>query len=265
MTTVLCYSPYSWFSSIRSYCLAMPIDDFSKVRILIVDDSASQRLKLQKYLSSKEFVVSAVENGEAMKRAFENEHYQVVLMDVNMPGDDGFTLVPYLKQHHRVGIIMLTSSSDLVDKVLGLELGADDYITKPFEPRELIARIKSVLRRIQESSATPISSDSSERVPMGEFHLDLAAQQLINKQGEIIELTSMEFDLLKTFADNPDRVLSRDFLLTQAHKSHSDPFDRSIDIRVGRVRRKIEPNSAKPSVIKTVRGAGYIFVSTQKA
>lgn len=238
----------------------MEANDFSKVSILVVDDSASHRLKLQKYLSLKEFVVSAAENGDAMKRAFENDNFHLVLLDLNLPGDDGFTLIRYLKQNYDTGIIMVTGSDELVDKVLGLELGADDYITKPFEPRELIARIKSVLRRLQESPSSTLVVDSTEFISIGDYQLNLSSQQLVDTQGSIVELTSMEFDLLKIFAKNPGRVLSREYLLNHAHNRDTDPYDRSIDIRIGRIRRKIETNPSKPKIIKTVRGAGYIFV-----
>ena len=241
----------------------MEANDFSKVSILVVDDSATHRLKLQKYLNSKEFIVSAVENGDAMKQAFEDGNFDLVLLDINLPGDDGFTLMPYLRQQPNIGIIMVTGSDDLVDKVLGLELGADDYITKPFEPRELMARIKSVLRRLREPSAVKSLDENSELISFGEHQLNLASQQLIDPKGGIVELTSMEFDLLKIFAENPGRVLSREFLLNYAHNRDTEPYDRSIDIRIGRIRKKIESNPSKPKVIKTVRGAGYIFVMNE--
>ena len=241
------------------------VDDHpNQTSILIVDDSAVQRLKLQLHLESKGLNVIAVEDGTAMKMAFDTAVFDIVLLDVNMPGEDGFTLVPYLKEHHNVGIIMVTSSDELVDRVLGLELGADDYITKPFEPRELMARIKSVLRRLHSAPVEKILGKAERMVKFGLHVLDIDAQQLYDNRGDSVSLTSMEFDLLKAFADNPGRVLSREYLLNNAHNRDSDPYDRSIDIRIGRIRLKIESNPKKPSVIKTVRGAGYIFVQGKK-
>ena len=160
---------------------------------------------------------------------------------------------------------MLTASTELVDRVLGLEIGADDYITKPFEPRELMARIRALQRRMAgdsepESTAKPASAD--QEIPIGEFTLNLGSRELRDKKGDLVTLTSMEFDLLKAFAENPGRVLTRDNLLNLAHKRDWDPYDRSVDIRVGRVRRKIEVDPSKPAIIKTVRGVGYIYVKS---
>ncbi len=158
---------------------------------------------------------------------------------------------------------MLTAKADEADKVIGLGMGADDYVTKPFEPRELLARIKSVLRRTSTARrADEDTADGDSRyVHFGEHVLDLEAHQLLDAKNEAVSITSMEFDLLKAFADNPDKVLNRDQLLNLAHNKDWDPFDRSIDIRIARLRRKIEPDPSKPQIIKTVRGAGYIFVS----
>jgi two-component system phosphate regulon response regulator OmpR len=167
---------------------------------------------------------------------------------------------------------MLTAVADVVDRIIGLEIGADDYITKPFDPRELFARVKSVLRRM---SAEPADTSSTAKTDVadaadaakgqhgmrfGRCILDLESHQLFTEDGREIAMTSMEFDLLKAFATNPNRVLSRDQLLDMAHNRDWDPFDRSIDIRIARIRRKIEADPAKPQTIKTVRGAGYIFI-----
>lgn len=242
----------------------MKDSDYNQATLLVVEDNATQRLKLQKFLESKEYNVIGAEDGNAMKRAFETAVVDLVLLDVNMPGDDGFTLITYLKAHHDVGIIMVTSSDELVDRVMGLELGADDYITKPFEPRELVARIKSVRRRLHSAPVESAITNAQVTVKFGDHVLNVSAQQLFDKNGETVNLTSMEFDLLKVFADNPGRVLSREFLLSNAHNRDTEPFDRSIDIRIGRIRRKIEPNPEKPQVIKTIRGSGYIFIRDQR-
>lgn len=229
-------------------------------RILVVDDDSDQRWMVQSYLEKHGLKVSTAEDGQAMRLCLEEADYDIVLLDVTMPGEDGFSLARYLRENYKVGIIMLTASTELVDRVLGLELGADDYMTKPFEPRELLARIKSLLRRIQDERGDD-APQSETTVRFGTCSLNLESQRLVDNAGAHITITTMEFDLLKAFADNPDRVLDRDTLLMLAHNRDWDPYDRSIDIRIARIRRKIEPNPSKPSIIKTVRGAGYIFVS----
>jgi len=191
-----------------------------------------------------------------------------VLMDLNLPGEDGLALTRQLRAAYGVGIIMLTAAGETVDRIVGLEMGADDYIPKPFDPREVLARVKSVLRRLRQRprTALPAAADSKpEIIPMGSCTLDLAAHRLRNDRGENVHLTSMEFDLLKAFAEHPDRVLSRERLLELAHNREAEVFDRSIDLRIARIRRKIEADAEKPQVLKTVRGAGYMFVSGRKS
>jgi two-component system phosphate regulon response regulator OmpR len=230
-------------------------------RILVVDDDADVRWMVQKYLSKHGLHVALAEGGEQMREMIEAAPYDLVVLDINMPGEDGLSLARFLRANHSVGIIMLTAAAGVFDRVVGLEMGADDYVTKPFEPRELLARIKSVLRRTGQLQNDD-EADSDERyVRFGEHVLDLEAHQLLDAENESVSITSMEFDLLKAFADNPDKVLNRDQLLNMAHNKDWDPFDRSIDIRIARLRRKIEPDPSKPQIIKTVRGAGYIFVS----
>ena len=234
--------------------------------ILVVDDDENQRWMLTKYLQKHGFVVTVAEDGAAMRKLLEKDTYDLILLDVSMPGEDGFSIARYLREHHRVGIIMLTAARELFERVLGLEIGADDYVTKPFEPRELLARVKSVLRRVQ--SQEKYQSDDkylaqgneSQKARFGHCVLDLLANKLIDEHGSGVDITAMELDLLKAFAENPGQVLSRDTLLTLAHNKDAGAFDRSIDIRIARVRRKIEPDPSKPSVIKTVRGIGYIYV-----
>jgi len=183
-------------------------------------------------------------------------------MDLNLPGDDGLALTRKLRDTGNARIIMLTAAGDTVDRILGLEMGADDYVPKPFDLRELLARVKSVLRRYAEPEKRSIEIDQRpEMIRMGRCMLDLAAHRLFSADGTEIPLTSMEFDLLQAFARNPDRVLTRDRLLDIAHNKDADVFDRSIDVRMARIRRKIEIDPEKPQVLKTVRGAGYIFVS----
>jgi two-component system phosphate regulon response regulator OmpR len=231
--------------------------------VLVVDDDENQRWMVQNYLQKHGFVVHTAADGVAMREIFAEHSVSVVLLDVTMPGEDGFTLARYVRANHKAGIIMLTASTELVDRVLGLEIGADDYITKPFEPRELMARVKALQRRLSgdsEAAESGTSSDPDREIAFGDFLLNLDSRELRDKDGGLVTLTSMEFDLLQAFAENPGRVMTRDTLLNLAHKRDWDPYDRSVDIRVGRVRRKIEVDPSKPEIIKTVRGVGYMFV-----
>jgi DNA-binding response OmpR family regulator len=226
--------------------------------ILLVEDDAFQRRAAEAYLANHDLKVTAVENGAQMRRQISRAMPDLVLLDVQLPGqDDGFSLARWLRESStRVGIIMLTAAGDSVDKVLGLESGADDYVAKPYEPRELLARCKSVLRR----SANKSTPSLLERVRMGRHTLDLTKRELHDDEGNNVAVTAGEFDILKIFAENPNRPLSRDWLLeTTSHRSR-DPFDRAIDLRITRIRRKIEPSPEKPTVIRTVRGVGYMFV-----
>jgi DNA-binding response OmpR family regulator len=226
--------------------------------VLLVEDDAFQRKAAETYLANHDLRVIAVENGAQMRRQVSRAMPDLVLLDVQLPGqEDGFALARWLRESStRVGIIMLTAAGDSVDKVLGLESGADDYVAKPYEPRELLARCKSVLRR-SVNKATP---SRLERVRMGRHVLDLSRRALHDDSGKDVAVTAGEFDILKIFAENPNRPLSRDWLLeTTSHRAR-DPFDRAIDLRITRIRRKIEPSPEKPTVIRTVRGVGYMFV-----
>ncbi|WP_422002395.1 response regulator [Reyranella sp.] len=226
--------------------------------VLLVEDDAFQRAAAEAFLNGNDLRVIAVENGAQMRRQIARAMPDLVLLDVHLTGqEDGFALARWLRETSpKVGIIMLTAAGDSVDKVLGLESGADDYVAKPYEPRELLARCKSVLRR----SASKVTPALLERIRMGGHTLDLSRRQLLDGEGRDVALTSGEFDILKLFAENPNRPLSRDWLLeTTSHRSR-DPFDRAIDLRVTRIRRKLEPTPQKPTVIRTVRGVGYMFV-----
>jgi two-component system phosphate regulon response regulator OmpR len=231
-----------------------------KPRILVVDDDSDVRFMLHRYLGRHGLDVEVAEDGAKLRALIDGQDFDLVVLDLNMPGEDGISLARFLRDNHPVGIIMLTAAAEVVDRIVGLEVGADDYITKPFEPRELLARIKSVLRRLETASPATPAAPSDGRMPFGVCSLDLDARRLFDGDGEEISITSMEYDLLKAFADHPNKVLSRDQLLNLAHNRDWEPFDRSIDIRITRLRRKIEPDPAKPQVIKTVRGAGYIYV-----
>jgi two-component system phosphate regulon response regulator OmpR len=229
--------------------------------VLVVDDDASIREMLSDYLSSEGYRVAQAEDGAAMRREIERVAPDLVLLDLKLPREDGLSLARFLRERYDVGIIMVTGAGGVVDRIVGLEVGADDYLAKPFEPRELLARIKSVLRRTQSRPAGNGGDDVRRCVAFGTCRLDLASHQLLGGDGANIPITSMEFDLLKVFAENPGKALSRDRILTLTKNREWDPYDRSIDIRVARLRRKVEVDPDNPQVIRTVRGVGYMFVS----
>lgn len=230
--------------------------------ILVVDDDPSVRAMLNDYLATHGYTVRCADSGAAMRGALEDALPDVVLLDVRLPGEDGLTLARFLRERYDVGIIMVTASGDVIDRVVGLEVGADDYIAKPFDPRELLARVKSVLRRMQSRPpAEPAAAPAAGLLEaVGCCRLDRSAHRLLDARGEDVPMTAMEFDLLAVFLDHPNRVLSRDQLLTLTRNREWEPFDRSIDIRIARLRRKIEADPAHPRSIRTVRGSGYMFV-----
>jgi len=233
-------------------------------RLLIVEDDRDVRAMLVEYLTSHGYEVAEAGGGDAMREAIERTLPDVVLLDVGLPGEDGLTLARFLRERYDVGIIMVTGASDIVDRVAGLEVGADDYVTKPFDPRELRARLKSVMRRLKSAApaaaASPAPPAARARIPVGACTLDLESHELVDAGGRDVPITGMEFDLLKVFVERPNQVLSRDQLLTLTRNREWEPFDRSIDIRIARVRRKIEADPDHPQAIRTVRGAGYMFV-----
>lgn len=231
----------------------------ASANVLVVDDDADVRRMLVEYLGAHDYHVEAAADGAEMRECLARRVPDVVLLDVGLPGEDGLSLARYLREHHPVGIIMVTAADGVVDRVVGLEVGADDYIAKPFDPRELRARVKSVLRRIK-GAETAAPAAARARVRIGRCALDLDSRQLFGPDGAEVPITAMEFDLLKAFVDNPNRVLSRDRLLTLTRNREWEPFDRSIDIRIARLRRKIEADPDNPLAIRTVRGAGYMFV-----
>ena len=240
----------------------------SSGRLLVVDDDPGVRAMLVEYLGGHRYEVRAVDGGAAMRAEIERDLPDLILLDIRMPGEDGLTLARFLRERYDVGIIMVTASSDVVDRVVGLEIGADDYVAKPFDPRELLARVKSVLRRMQ-AHAAPGAGEVAEapatthdaRVRCGRCLLDVDSRRMFETSGEEVTITAMEFELLRVFLASPNRVLSRDQLLMQTRNREWEPFDRSIDIRIGRLRKKIEPDPAgEPRCIRTVRNAGYMYV-----
>ena len=227
------------------------------IRVLVVDDDAAVRRMLVDYLSSHGYEVREAASGAAMRKELERTLPAVVLLDIGLPGEDGLTLARYLRERHEVGIIMVTGAGDVVDRVAGLEVGADDYIAKPFDPRELRARLKSVLRRLE---SKPGKKSPGAKIPVGRCLLDIKSRTLTDPKGREVAITAMEFELLRALIEHPNQVLSRDQLLTMTRNREWEPFDRSIDIRITRLRRKVEDDPAHPRAIKTVRGAGYMFI-----
>lgn len=226
--------------------------------IIVVEDEAFQRETLIEFLGGNQYRASGVDSGAALRKLVEKDPPALVLLDLRLPGgEDGFALARFLRERSRkTGIIMLTASGDTIDQVVGLETGADDYVAKPYEPRALLARIKAVLRRAGGAEA----ATTGERVRMGRCLLDLQSRRLVALSGEEIPLRAGEYELLKLFAENPNRPLSRDWLLETTSHRELEAFDRAIDIRILRIRRKIEVDPARPTSIRTVRSAGYMFV-----
>lgn len=238
-----------------------------KQHIAVVDDDPDIRVTFEEYLTDRGYRVSSVAGGEALRALVASgDAPDIALLDVTMPGEDGFSLARYLSAATATRIIMVTASGEIIDRVVGLELGADDYLAKPVDLRELFARVKAVLRRpmtvrMGATGAGPAPSAPAERIRLGLCELDLASQQLFDEDGREIWISAMEYDMLRVFAERPNRVMTRENLLELAHHGDWDPFDRSIDTRISRLRRKIERDPGKPGVLKTVRGVGYMFVS----
>ena len=236
-----------------------------RVHIAVVDHERDIRDTVAEYLEINGYKVSKADGGAALRKLAEQGRVDLAVLDVTMPGEDGLPIARWLREHSGAGIIMLTARDSVVDRVVGIEMGADDYVTKPFDLRELLARVKAVLRRVGRAATQTNGSGTGHReVRVGACRLDLDGHKLYGPDGGEIPLTAMEFDLLQAFADRPNRVLTRDQLLDLAHNRDFEPFDRSIDIRIARIRRKIEADPAKPAVIKTVRGAGYLFSASSE-
>jgi two-component system OmpR family response regulator len=229
------------------------------VRVLVVDDDPAIREMLSEYLGEHGYDVAVAASGVAMRAELERARPAVVLLDIGLPGEDGLTLARFLRERYELGILRVTGADAGGARVAGLEGGADDYIAKPFDPRELRARIKSVLRRLQTKGASE-SKAAREMASIGACTLNLRSRELRDGKGREVPITAMEFALLKAFLDHPNQVLSRDQLLNLTRNREWEPFDRSIDIRIARLRRKIEDNPDRPRSIKTVRGAGYMFI-----
>lgn len=227
--------------------------------ILVIDDDPDIRALLCDYLQSQDFEVACAADAAQARAAMERRKPDLVVLDIGLPGEDGLSVARYVREQHDIGIIMVSGAGDTLDRIIGLEVGSDDYLAKPFDLRELRARIRSVLRRYPRRDQTPAEL-SPGVVKMGRVSFDVDARHLLDDQGGEIPLTSSEYELLKTLVERPRRVLSRDQIMNLIHNRDWVPYDRSIDILVTRLRRKVEVDPAHPRLIKTVRGTGYMYL-----
>lgn len=228
--------------------------------MLVVDDDAEIRSLLRDYLQKNGYRVTAVADGRAMWAAFDAAKADIVVLDVMMPGDDGLTLCRNLRARSQVPVIMLTARGEETDRIVGLEMGADDYLPKPFNPRELLARIKSILRRTR---ALPdnLQPDEARRLRFTGWALDTVTRNLQSPAGVVVALSGTEFRLLRIFLAHPNRVLTRDQLIDLMLSRDATPFDRSIDVQVSRLRHRLNDDAAQPAIIKTVRSQGYVLAA----
>jgi two-component system OmpR family response regulator len=229
--------------------------------ILIVDDDREIRDLLGRFLTKHGYRVTTARDGREMRRVLADWRIDLIVLDLMLPGEDGLSLCRQLRANSLIPIIMLTAMGEETDRIVGLEMGADDYLSKPFNPRELLARAKAVLRRARSEPASDRTSGGAIMI-FADWKIDLARRRLISPEDIVVDLTPGEFDLLVAFADHPQRVLSRDQLLDLARGRAAAPFDRSVDVQVSRLRRKIETDPMEPELIKTVRGGGYLFTAS---
>lgn len=231
----------------------------SSANILVVDDDPRIRQMLTRYFEGEGYAVSAVADGQEMRVQLKRQEIDIILLDLSLPGgQDGFDLAREIRMQSDVPIMMLTGRDDVVDRILGIEIGADDYIAKPFHLREVHARLKSILRRRQ--PAQPKPEENEEKIVRFEgWTLNLSRRQLLSEENGEVELTTGEFDMLAAFVQHAGRVLTRDFLMDATRGRQLDAFDRTIDAQIVRLRRKIEADAKHPQLIKAVRGVGYIF------
>lgn len=229
-------------------------------RVLVVDDDAEIRKLLGEYLRKNGYLAATVADGKGMWTALDSGPIDIVVLDLMLPGDDGLDLCRKLRARSNVPIIMLTARGEETDRIVGLEMGADDYLAKPFNPRELLARIKAILRRAR---ALPDTSETTEAriVRFAGWQLDTLARHLTSQDGLVVPLSGSEYRLLKVFLEHPNRVLSRDQLMDFTRGREADPFDRSIDVQVSRLRQRLGDDAKEPAIIKTVRGEGYILAA----
>lgn len=233
--------------------------------ILVVDDDREIRVLLSGYLAKQGYRATTAADGHEMREALAGHAIDLIILDLMLPGEDGLALCRWVRAQSNVPVIMLTARGEEIDRIVGLEMGADDYLPKPFNPRELVARIKAVLRRMEAPSGGLAEGGAARRqdgiLTFAGWRLDVGARRLTAPDGVLVPLSAGEFDLLAAFTSHPQRVLSRDYLLDLAKGREAQPFDRSIDVQVSRLRRKIEEDPSNPQLITTVRGGGYIFTA----
>ncbi|MGB7184154.1 MAG: response regulator [Burkholderiaceae bacterium] len=242
----------------------------NSAHVLIVDDEPDIRELLEEFLSSQNLTTQTAADAAQARQLIAEAAPRIVILDIQMPGEDGLSLARWIREHHPgCGIIMLTTAAEAIDRVVGLEIGADDYVPKPFDLRELLARIRALLRRLADTASSAANATNANNsagppkslIPFGSCTLDLEAHRLLDADNQEVPITAAEFDLLSLFARNPNKPLNRDQIMERAHNKGWEVFDRSIDLRIMRLRRKIEINPNKPEVLKTVRGVGYIFAT----
>lgn len=226
--------------------------------VLVVDDDAEIRDLLREYLQKNGYRVTAVGDGAGMHAALEAGRVDIVVLDLMLPGDDGLTLCRNLRARSEVPVIMLTARGEETDRIVGLEMGADDYLAKPFSPRELLARVRSVLRRTR-SLPENLQPEAARKIRFAGWTLDLAVRNLLSPEGVVVALSGTEYKLLRTFLAHPNRVLNRDQLIDLMLSRDASPFDRSIDVQVSRLRHRLGEGAKEPAIIKTVRGEGYVL------
>jgi DNA-binding response OmpR family regulator len=230
-------------------------------RLLVVDDELKLRELVKEYLSREGYTVDTVEDGVAMDKYLARNDVDLVILDLMLPGEDGLSIGRRLQQQKKLPFIILSARGEELDKIVGLEMGADDYLSKPFNPRELLARVRSVLRRCASDNQAP-QGKLKHNMTFGPFHLDIDKHQL-TRDDQDVPLTKSEFTLLKTFLENPNRVMNRDTLLEKTKGYEHSPLDRSVDVCVGRLRRKIEADPSEPVYLRTIWGSGYLFTIEQ--
>ena len=228
--------------------------------VLVVDDDLDIRSLLRDYLEKNGYPVTAVGDGKAMWAAFDEARPDILVLDVMLPGTDGLTLCRNVRARSGIPIIMLTARGEETDRIVGLEMGADDYLPKPFSPRELLARIKSVLRRAR-TLPDNLQPEAARRIRFAGWTLDIATRNLLSPAGVVVALSGTEFKLLRIFLAHPNRVLNRDQLIDLMLSRDASPFDRSIDVQVSRLRHRLDEDAKEPAIIKTVRGEGYVFAA----
>lgn len=238
--------------------------DNMRTQVLIVDDDNDIRSLLSEFLDNNGLRAFQATDGNDLFKMLESEAIDLIVLDLNLPGVNGLDLCREIRAGSNVPIIMLTAKTHPIDRIIGLETGADDYVCKPFEPLELLSRIRSVLRRTKAGSISAIIAQEATRIFFADWTLDLVARHLINPSGVVVSLSAAEFRLLKIFLERPNRILNRDQLMDLLHGRDASHFDRSVDLQISRVRQKIEEDSKTPQIIKTVRSEGYILTAVVK-